>query len=33
MKGITQSSLVNDIIVVIKLAVVGLFIALGISHV
>lgn len=27
MKGITQSSLVNDIIVVIKLAVVGLFIA------
>ena len=33
MKGITQSSLVNDIIVVIKLAVVGLFIALGVSHV
>lgn len=33
MKGITQNSLVNDIIVVIKLAVVGLFIALGISHV
>ena len=33
MKGITQSSLVNDIIVFIKLAVVGLFIALGVSHV
>ena len=32
-EGITRKLTVNDIIVVIKLAVVGLFIALGISHV
>lgn len=32
-KGITQSSFVNNVIVVIKLAVVGLFIVLGVSHV
>ena len=33
MKGITQSSFVNNVIVIIKLAVVALFIALGVSHV
>ncbi|MCH4167112.1 MAG: amino acid permease [Megasphaera sp.] len=32
-KGITQSSFVNNIIVIIKLAVVGLFIFLGFNHV
>lgn len=32
-KGITQSSFVNNVIVVIKLAVVALFIGLGVSHV